>query len=392
MNLTILNTHVQQFINDNLNLNLVEFALKKPVFTNVSNAELIDQIEAKKRCRQKLPTWFQTPNIYYPNRLNIEQTSSEITANYKASLISGTSLIDLTGGFGVDTCAFSKQFKSVVHCEINEDLHHIVTHNYKVLQAKNISTFYGDGIAYIKQNEKTFDCIYIDPSRRHDKKGKVFMLSDCEPNVPKHLDDLFQYAPTILVKTAPLLDISLGLSELKHVKSIHVVAVNNEVKELLWLLQLNYNENTTIETINLKPQHSESFRFYLKNESRADVNYSIPLTYLFEPNAAIMKSGGFKSVAKHFNLYKLHQHAHLYTSDELVDFPGRIFKIEQSLAFNKHNLKQLNISKANIATRNFPMTVAVLRTKFKIEDGGAHYMFFTTIEGDKKWIITGSKI
>lgn len=391
MNIGILNKDIQQFIVNNLDTNLSEFALKKLQFSGVSNAELIAQIESKKRCQQKLPTWFNTPNIYYPNKLNIEQTSSEVTANYKANLISGTTLIDITGGFGVDALAFSKQFKSVVHCEINEHLYQIVTHNFRVLNAKNVDTVYGDGLVYLKNSNKIFDCIYIDPSRRHDKKGKVFMLSDCEPNIPKHLDKLFQYAPTVLLKTAPLLDISLGLSELKHVKAIHIVAVRNEVKELLWLLQYNYNEDIKIETINIKPQQSETFSFLLTQEHDNSVNYSEPLTYLYEPNASIMKSGAFKTVATAFNVYKLHQHSHLYTSHDLIDFPGRIFKIEQSLAFNKYNLKQLNVSKANIATRNFPMTVEAIRTKFKIEDGGEQYLFFTTLEGGKKWIIAGSK-
>src|SRR5690606_37778030 len=140
---------------------------------------------------QKLPTWFNTPNIYYPNKLNIEQTSSELTANYKANLINGKNIIDLTGGFGVDAFYFSKHFESVVHCELDSNLSEIVGHNYKQLQVSNINTVNTDGLEYLKKNEAIFDWIYVDPSRRHDSKGKVFFLNDCLPNVPEHIDLLF---------------------------------------------------------------------------------------------------------------------------------------------------------------------------------------------------------
>lgn len=391
MNSKILSTEIQEFIEAHLQDNTSELALKQTSILEVSIAEIIQQIESKKRSQHKLPTWFNTSNIYYPNKLNIEQTSSELTANYKAKLVEGNTLIDITGGFGVDAFAFSKRFKTVFHCEINQSLHEIVSHNFEVLNAYNIKIFCSDGLELLKALNHQFDCIYIDPSRRNEQKGKVFMLSDCLPNVPEHLETLFQYSKTILIKTAPLLDISLGLSELKYVKDIYIVAVNNEVKELLWRLEYDYVSPVNIETINIKLDKSEIFSFNNEEEQHAETSFSLPLAYLYEPNAAIMKAGAFKTIVNAFNIKKLHQHSHLYTSNDLIDFPGRVFQVSQSLVFSKKNLKSLNISKANIATRNFPMSVQAIRTNYKILDGGAIFLFFTTIYPNQKWLLVCKK-
>lgn len=392
MNSILLSKEIQEFIEAHLHSNTSELALKQSSFFKVSIVEIIEQIESKKRCEHKLPTWFHTSHIYYPNKLNIEQTSSELTANYKANLVSGNTLIDITGGFGVDAFAFAEQFDTVIHCELNEALHEIVSYNFEILKANNIKTFYGDGLELLATLNQKYDCIYCDPSRRNDHKGKVFMLSDCLPNVPAHLETLFKYSKTILIKTAPLLDISIGLSELSHVKRLHIIAVNNEVKELLWHLEKDCKTPLRIETINIKYDTSETFSFIFEDEQHADVSFSEPLTYLYEPNAAIMKSGAFKTIAKAYNVKKLHQHSHLYTSEDLIDFPGRIFQVAHSLAFSKKNLKSLNISKANIAVRNFPLSVQALRTNFKILDGGEVFMFFTTINSNQKWILVCKKM
>ena len=181
MNNVILNTVIQEFINNNLSSNISTLLLKGIHFKSIEPKEIIEQIEAKKKSQTKLPTWFNAKHIYYPNKLNIEQTSSEITAKYKAGLIKGNSIIDLTGGFGIDSYYFSKQFKNVVHCEINETLTTIVKHNFKQLKANNIDAIHTDGIDYLKKSTNSFDWIYVDPSRRHDTKGKVFFLKDCLP-------------------------------------------------------------------------------------------------------------------------------------------------------------------------------------------------------------------
>jgi len=393
LNEDVLNNVNQEFINNNLNSDTTALLLKKHPNLQVDIKVLLEQIEAKKRCKKKLPSWFKTPNIYYPNKLNIEQTSSEITAKYKASIINGDTIIDLTGGFGVDCFYFSKQFKTITHCEINKKLSQIVSHNYQQLKIKNIQTIASDGISYLQTSPSKFDWIYIDPSRRHDSKGKVFFLNDCLPNVPEHLDLLFNRSTNILVKTSPLLDFSVGINELKHVKTIYVVAVNNEVKELLWELNKDANENDIrIETVNLTGAQTENFSFKFKLETTTDVTYSLPLFYLYEPNSAILKSGAFNSISKEFKINKLQQHSHLYTSTERIKFPGRTFKIEQILGYNKKLFKKLGINKANITTRNFPESVENIRKKLNIKDGGDIYIFATTNMVNEKILIVCSKL
>ncbi len=392
MNEHILNTDVQKFITENLNADISKLLLKGVSFKNVSTLELIEQIEAKRKCKSKLPTWFASENIYYPNKLNIEQTSSERAAFYKTEILKGESIIDLTGGFGVDTFFFSKCFDTILHCEINKELSKIANHNFTQLGKSHIQTIAEDGIEVLKKLDKHFDWIYVDPSRRHDSKGKVFFLNDCTPNIPLHLDEIFNYTKSIAIKTSPLLDLTVGINELKFVKTIHIIAINNEVKELLWILEKNYAAEIKINTVNLLSKSVEEFDFILNEEANTSVKYSKPLKYLYEPNSAILKSGAYKTVAKKMGITKLHQHSHLYTSDVVINFPGRQFKIENVITYNKKSLKRLGIVKANITTRNFPESVEQLRKKTNIKDGGTVYLFFTTDLDNTKIVIICQKI
>ena len=391
MNLSILHPEVQDYIKSNSNTDIAKLLFKKSLFDTISIQELVEQIEARRKCKDKLPTWYDAQHIYYPNKLNIEQTSSEITAQYKSELIKGKSLIDITGGFGVDAYYFSKQFEHVTHCEIDSHLSQLVTHNFKQFKANNITTIHTNGLEYLSSTNKNYDWIYIDPSRRHDTKGKVFFLKDCLPNVPENLGLLFSRSKNMMIKTSPLLDISSGLSALEHVKEIHVIALQNDVKELIWILEKGHNEAIKINTLNIVRQNNQKFDFQLGEDDNISINYSDPLSYLYEPNSAILKSGGFKTIATRYNLKKLDQHSHLYTSQNLVDFPGRQFRIEEVITYNKSNLKRLNIKKANITTRNFLESVQTIRKKYKIADGGETYMFFTTINQNRKIVIICSK-
>lgn len=392
MEFEILKSEIQQFINNNIAINISKLALQKNPFPNVEWISVLNQIEAKTKAKHKLPTWFATEKIVYPSKISVEQTSSEKTAAYKASLISGESLIDLTGGFGVDDFYFAKRIKAVTHCEINPELSQIVEHNFEQLNVKNISCHSGDSLEILVKLNSKWDWIYIDPSRRNDAKGKVFMLQDCLPNVPENLDLLFQHSDSILIKTAPLLDISAGLSELKNVKTIHIVALENEVKELLWELQKGYSGKTTIKTANLLKEKIDTFDFILDNASE-NPKYGLPENYLYEPNSAIMKSGGFDEVGTFFKLNKLQKHSHLYTNETLVTFPGRVFEIENSFPYHKNEMKiHLEKQQFNITTRNFPDTVESIRKKWKIKDGGNRYCFFTTDENDNKIVLICRKI
>jgi hypothetical protein len=227
---SILSEEIQHYIDDKINADVTKLALQKNPFAEVEWNLVLQQLAAKQKAKSKLPTWFKTHNIYYPSKISVEQTSSEKTAQYKASLISGNNLIDLTGGFGVDDFYFSKTVAKVVHCEINSELSKIVKHNFEQLNVKNVDCFADDSSEVLQKLNQKFDWIYIDPSRRNDFKGKVFMLKDCLPNVPELLDFYFNFSDNIMIKTAPILDISAGISELKNIAEIHVVALENEVK------------------------------------------------------------------------------------------------------------------------------------------------------------------
>lgn len=392
MDTALLNPAIQAFIDDNIGVNISKLALQKNPFPESNWITVLSQIEAKTKAKNKLPTWFATKNIIYPSKISIEQTSSETTASYKASIVSGKSLIDLTGGFGVDDYYFAKKIEKVSHCEINPALSTIVQHNFKQLNILNITCHSADSMDTLKALKTTWDWIYIDPSRRNDAKGKVFMLKDCLPNVPENLAFYFKKSNAILIKTAPLLDISAGLSELQHVKTIHIVAIENEVKELLWELHNSFSGNISIKTRNILKDKTEIFDF-VPNESSTFTSYSLPQTYLYEPNSAIMKSGGFDALGTFYNLNKLHKHSHLYTSNNLISFPGRIFIIEKTVPYNKTEMKNyLEKSQANITTRNFPDSVESIRKKWKIKDGGKNYCFFTTDSNNHKIVLICTKI
>ena len=392
MNLeSILHTDIQNFINKNLKEDSSKLALKKNPFPEINYSVVMNQIITKKKAKDKLPTWFSTENIIYPEKISVEQTSSETTAKYKSSLVSGQKLIDCTGGFGIDDYYFSKQFKTIIHCELNSDLSQIVKHNFEVLKASNIEYYHGDSTEILEQLNQKFDCIYIDPSRRNDAKGKVFMLADCLPNVVDLQDFYYQFTNTILIKTAPILDLHAGLLELKNVSEIHIVAVDNEVKELLWKIDKNFDSSSTIIAVNLEKEKQTITK--IESSKSYSARYSLPKKYLYEPNASLMKSGGFEAVSQLFAIGKLHQHSHLYTSDEVIDFPGRKFQIDVIVPFQKKEISQfIQGKKMNISTRNFPIKPEEIKKKYKIQDGGTVYAFFTTNLNNEKIILLCTKL
>ncbi|NKI31981.1 class I SAM-dependent methyltransferase [Muricauda sp. DJ-13] len=370
----------------------MKLLLKKPIFPGISQDELVHQLVGKKKANDKLPTWFSNNHVVYPSKLSMEQTSSETAAMYKSTIVQGDNLIDLTGGFGVDSYLFSSKFKEVLHCELNSELSMVAKHNFDVLGANTIKTIATDGINYLNETEKTFDWVYIDPARRDGNKKKVFLLADYQPNVPKNLKLLFDKTENILIKTSPILDISSGIEELKFVKEVHIVAIKNEVKELLWVLRKDFEGEAIIKTINILPTSNQTFNFHPSSEKKAIAEFSKVQQFLFEPNASILKSGCFKIIGIEFGLKKLSKHTHLYTSEKLVEFPGRIFEVLDVFPFNKKQLKKLNFEKANITIRNFPITVKQLRKEFKIGDGGENYLFFTQDSEGNKIVIWNKKI
>ena len=386
-----LSADLKQFINDNLKQDINNLALKKNPFPDYEWSWILNQIQAKQKAEKKLPTWFANDDVIFPSTLSIEQTSSETLAQFKSALISGENLIDLTGGFGVDDFYFAKRFKKVIHCEFQEDLSAIVQHNFKVLNVENIQTVSGDSISYLEKSTEKFDWIYIDPARRDDKKTKVFLLKDCTPNVVELHDLLFEKSDNILIKVAPLLDISSILNELKNVKTIYAIGLQNEVKELLIVLEKGFIAQPELIAVNISNDNTIHQDTFSLNDA-IDSQLSLPLNYLYEPFSSYLKIGVYNHLAIKFKVQKLHKHSHLYTSNELIDFPGRSFKIEQVIPYNKKEIKFLENTKCNITTRNFPLKVEEIRKKHKIKDGGDVYAFFTTDLNNDKMVVICKKI
>ena len=387
----LLDPEIQSFINSNIGADTAVMALSNNPFEGIDFKEILQQIAAKTKAEKKLPLWFATKNILYPSKVSVEQTSSEITAAYKASLVFGDSLIDLSGGFGVDDYYFSKSFLRVVHCELQENLSEIVAHNFEALNATNIDCKFGESTQILKELNQSWDCIYVDPSRRNDAKGKVFMLSDCSPDVAEHLPLYLSHAKKVLIKAAPILDISAAMQELYDVKEIHLVAVNNEMKEILFLIEKGFRDEPKLICINFTKVETEKTEFDFNQEF--SLNTALPKQFLYEPNAAVMKSGQFNQLSSQVDLPKLHQHSHLYTSEIQIKFPGRSFKIDGVLDYNKAGIARItSLKKANITTRNFPLSVEELRKKMKLKDGGNSYCFFTTNMNNEKIILICSKI
>ena len=372
----ILASKVQQFIKENYKKDIPSLVLKGSPFSHISIEDLLQQIESKRKAEKKLPNWFSNDGILYPKKLSLEQCSSESTAEHKASIVSGNSLIDVTGGFGIDTYYFSKQFKEVTYCEINEELAAVVDHNLKQLNVENADVKATNGIRYLKEVDEPFDVLFVDPSRRDDVKGKVFLLKDCVPYLPPKIPFLLSKAKTLLIKVSPLLDLSQTIKELQFVSEIHIVAVNNEVKELLFVVTKDSDAAIQIQTVNF--QHGTVQQFGFEYGESPYSNYEIPQRYLYEPNAAVLKSGGFHHLTHTYEVFKLQEHSHLYTSETLLDFPGRAFEIEAVFPYDKKKItKNLEERKANITTRNFPKSVAQIRKELKLKDGGKIYLFFT---------------
>ena len=392
MNKNILNTGVQSFINNFNTGDILAVLLQKQHFEGIENKELVEQLQSRQKCQTKLPTWHRTPLIYYPPKLSIEQSSSEATAQYKSELVRGESMMDMTGGFGVDSYFFSRRVQQLFYCEMQADLAEIAAHNFNQLGVKNIGVHHGDGLTFLASREGRFDWVYLDPSRRIRNNDRVFKLQDAEPAIPDSLEIIWKKTDKILIKTSPLLDISQGIEILANTKEVHVVALENEVKELLWVLQNEYKGEPQIITVNIKRGDDEIFAFNKSEEKLAISDLSPPLDYLYEPNSAILKAGAFKLLGKVLGLNKLHEHSHLYTSEKLVGFPGRRFAIDWVMNYKPRDFKKMGIKRANIKTRNFPYSVEWLRKKFSIKDGGESTLIFTTDMEDQLIIIHCKRI
>lgn len=393
MNKYILDSEVQEFIKANRQLSPSAIALKKTPFEGVNSSEIASQIDGWQRSVKKLPTWAYSSNIYYPDKINLEQCSSEHTALVKQTLIQkGARVVDVTGGFGVDSCYMAQEAEIVVHCELNEKLSKIVQHNAQELGVRNLVCLATDGVEFVRnQEDNSLDYIFIDPSRRVNH-AKVFLLEDCEPNIIDIQSVFFQKSRYIICKLSPLLDISTALQKLKNVKIVYVISVDSDCKELLFIQDRDFEGEPKISAIRLFVDKLQQITFTLSEEKCALIQTSDPLHYLYDPDVAVTKAGAFKTVAKQFQLYKLHTHTHLYTAEEFTEeFPGRVFQIMKTYPISE--FKKLNsINKANVAIKNFPMKVEDIRKKFKIKDGGSDFLYFVTNAADQLIVIHCRKV
>jgi 16S rRNA G966 N2-methylase RsmD len=368
--------------------------------------KLAAQIVARQKAREKLPTWYANPDLMFPPALSVEQASSEQTAQYKASLVNGHLLIDLTGGMGVDTVAFSQRMEQVVYVERQSELAELAAHNLPLLGAKPVRIVPGDGMTFL-DNESAWkqltgapdaivDWLYLDPHRRNEQGGKVVLLTDCEPDLthPDTISKLLNRSRKILLKTSPLLDIDSTVRQLAGaVESVHIVAVQGEVKEILFTLvnQTVMQESIKFNAVNLTNSGPIILSFQRHEERTAEVVFGDPQQYVYEPNATILKAGAFRLVADRFGLKKLAPNSHLYTSSMLQrEFPGRIFELQNLIKPDAKALKTiLPDLKANLTVRNFPQTVAELRKKLNLREGGNAYILATTLlNGDKRLLVT----
>jgi hypothetical protein len=374
----IISSEVQDYIFAHKSDDEKKLLLQRSEILGLPASLIAQQIAIRRKAEDKLPLFYKTKGVLYPPSLQWEQCSSEAAAAFKADKIAvvGNSKIkiaDLTGGFGIDSLFFSKRAELLDYVEPNTELLNIARHNHKLFGCENIHYHQGTADEFLNKCKTSYDLVYLDPSRRNVKSQKIFKLSDCQPTIKEILPGLFDVSEFVLVKTSPLLDIQQGLLELSSVAKIMVVSVNNECKELLFLMQKGFAGEPPIEAFNLDTLGNVKhfFVFTMNEEKRTDPEYSEPETYLYEPNASILKAGAFKTIAKRFDLRKLHNNTHLYTSARFKEnFPGRIFEIHQP----EFKWKDYKEKKANVITRNYPLKAEELKKKLKLTDGGEKYV------------------
>lgn len=366
---------IRVFVAKYKDADLHSLLLKKSPFSEVSMQELVQQIKGRKVAEKKFP-FLNQENIIFPPNLNLEQASSQDTAEYKAQFFKGKKFLDLTCGFGIDAYFLSQNFEEITLIEQNTELLEIVKNNWEVLGRK--ANFINQKLEdFLKSNQEKFDLIYLDPARRDNHNRKVFLLEDLSPNLVEIQEQLSEISDEILIKLSPLIDLQHLASSLQNIAKIWIIAVKNEVKEVLVHIKKSEIE-VEISCINLQSSDPE-FNFTLNDEKNCKSEFSVPKKYIFIPNNSVLKSGSFNLVSEKFNLKKLHQNTHIYTSEKLIEnFPGRIFDAEE---LNPKEIKKGE--KFNIITKNYPLKPEEIKKKYKIKDGGEDYLIFSQSSQNK---------
>ncbi|MCC8146584.1 MAG: RsmD family RNA methyltransferase [Bacteroidales bacterium] len=302
----------------------------------------------------------------------------------------GNTFVDLTGGFGVDASFFSESFEKGIYVERQKELVEIVRHNFAALNILNVDIVHSDALHYLEKLSAV-DCIFIDPSRRSFAGNRVMLIQDCDPDLISFQKELLNKADKVLVKLSPMLDVKSVLHDIRKIGEIHILSVDNDCKELLLMMNKEQKGEPVVTCVNFKGDGLQSDSFYYSDEVGMSAVLAKDIkAYLYEPNVSVMKAGFFKSISKRYDVEKLHINSHLYTSGRLIsNFPGRIFEIVNTSSMNKKDLKYFlsDVEKANISVRNFPLSVDELRKKIKIREGGALYLFATTLADGKRVLI-----
>jgi hypothetical protein len=386
------NRFITAHAHDNVEKLALKYAFNSPPDVDILFA--LNQIAGRQIAEVKIPSWAATEGLIFPPRLALEQCSSEATAQYKAALLSGGSFVDLTGGFGIDFAFISRNFTTSVYVERQEELCWIAEHNFNELDLHGVSIVNRDCIEYLRTMPSA-DAIFIDPARRSSSGRKMVSVGDCQPDVAAIQSLLTEKSPVVLVKLSPMLDIANALTEIRNVAEVHVVGCGGECKELLLVVKRGFEGEAEIVAAPSAPI-GQRWNFRLSDEKDLVIDYTTDVSeYLYEPDATLLKAGCFKLSTVWFSVRKLHPVSHLYTSEKFIEnFPGRCFKVERCSSFGKSDLKSLlsGVSKANITVRNFPATVAELRRRLKIADGGEIYLFATTMADGRKTLISSRKM
>lgn len=393
-----------EFIREYRERDIRQLALQANRFPDVDIPYALDQIQGWQIARRKLPKWAACDGVIFPPHLSMEQCSSEPTAQYKLNLAMewtervghASRMTDLTGGFGVDFSFTSCAFNAATYVERNEQLCHIVEHNLPLLGLDNATVVCADAVEYLSTVEPQ-TMLFLDPARRDEHGAKTVMLADCTPDVVQLLPQLLEKSRFTMLKLSPMLDWHKAVDDLQGtVREVHIVSVGGECKELLLVLSTVVESELKVYCADLSTASDTSSLFvYTPGSSAPVANSTFNIqhsTFLFEPNASIMKAGCFDELAAAYGVSPVSRNSHLFLSDEPVEgFPGRSFVVERVTTMNKGELRKAlaGIEKANIATRNFPLTVAELRKRLKIKDGGDVYIFATTTaEGEHLLLIS----
>ncbi len=393
---SLLTPEAQTFLHTHEHISLDKLAFQKAKFPNIPFPEVLEQLDSWRKIADKIAVWAGKPMLLLPS-LAFQQASSAQTAAYKSSLIEGNHIADLTGGLGVDTFFLAQKASEVWHIESNTDLHDIVRHNFQQLGQTNIFFKNQTAGSFLQECGK-FDAFYIDPARRGRQGQKLVLLADYEPDVLNLLPLMFEKTKNIWLKTSPLLDITQACEALGCVEAVYVIAHGQEVKELLFhltpTLPLQFRKEVQIYATTILPTAIQIFSFLPTQESEAKPQYSEPLRYIYEPLPAILKAGAFKSFSVQYKLAKLHTHSHFYTSAErILDIPARVFELKAVLPYKKEAIKKaLPAMKAHVIARNFRDTVAQIRQKMYIAEGGESYLLATTLMAGEQVILLADRL